>query len=451
MKTSGILIVTACLVLGGLFFVQHDSHMEALARERSRDIDTYHTMKEAIHNRYRDMVQDKASTLFDSGCQEVEYTQTGDSCLVADQCFTDQYMLADLLFEPVCTNYGIVRIQTPESVRGIYMTSLAAGSTNFRNRLIELVESTELNTIVIDIKEIDGYTGTPIGNSEQFPFQSDVMGDVRELIEDLHERDIYVIARIVLFKDAAWVDAHPDQAVQRKDNRGVVWTDYGGKKFIDPGATPFWDYLVELSSATYNLGFDEIQADYIRYPSDGQMSNTYYPYSQDTIDELGPMNGRVATLNEFAEYYTTALRERHPEIVISADVFGMVTSLDDDLTIGQTLEPFLEHFDYVSPMVYPSHYGTGFVSLPGHPDNHPYEVVKKAMDDGVRKANNAGINPDKLRPWLQDFTCTWCAGYFPYGADEVREQIQATYDAGLDSWILWNAANRYTRGGLLGQ
>jgi len=179
------------------------------------------------------------------------------------------------------------------------------------------------------------------------------------------------------------------------------------------------------------------------------MANTHYPYSQKTIDELGEVDGRVAVLNEFMEYYTTQLRTRHPDIVISADVFGMVTSLNDDLTIGQKLEPFLTHFDYVMPMVYPSHYPRGFINKPGHPDNYPYEIIYKSMRDGIAKAEAAGLDTDKLRPWLQDFTCTWCAGYFAYGGAELREQIQATYDSGLDSWWLWNAANRYSTSGLL--
>lgn len=422
--------------------------MQAMASSRSQVIDTYELMIERLRDQYRDRVKESIDELFEAGCREVEYTKTQERCSVAAMCDVTQYDIALLRGVPVCLDYGLERIETPESVKGIYMTSLAAGSESFRNRLIDLVETTELNTIVIDIKEIDGYTGTLVGDREKFPFQKNLMGDVGELVRELHERDIYVIARIVLFKDKAWAAAHPEHAVARKDNHDVVWTDYGGKKYIDPGAEPFWEYLVELSSATYNIGFDEIQADYIRFPSDGDMANTYYPYSQERIDTMGPMAGRVATLNEFAEYYTTQLRERHPDIVISADVFGMVTSLSDDLTIGQKLEPFLEHFDYVSPMVYPSHYSQGFISMPGHPDNYPYEVIKKAMDDGVRKANNAGVDPDKLRPWLQDFTCSWCEGYFPYGADELRAQIQATYDAGLDSWLLWNAANRYTKSGL---
>lgn len=274
------------------------------------------------------------------------------------------------------------------------------------------------------------------------------MPGIQLLLEELYERDVYTIARIVLFKDQRWTEVFPEDAVKRKDDPETVWTDYRGKKYVDPGSQAYWEYLVALSMRVHQMGFDEIQVDYVRFPSDGDTANTYYPHSQDKLDALGGMNGRVAVIDEFSSYYTSALRAQYPDIVLSADTFGMTTSLNNDLTIGQMQDSFMEYYDYVSPMVYPSHYPEFFVPLEGHADNHPYEVVKKAMSDGVAKAQRAGQDPDKLRPWLQDFTCTWCEGYYPYGAREVREQIQATYDAGLDSWLLWNAGSRYTRGAL---
>jgi hypothetical protein len=352
---------------------------------------------------------------------------------------------ARALIAPICIDWGAEYLPTPESVRGIYLTSHAVGDANIRARLLRLVEDTEINTVVIDIKETDGIVATHMGDYAQIPFQEERMPGIQSLLEELYEREVYTIARIVLFKDQRWTEVFPEDAVKRKDDPQTVWTDYRGKKYVDPGAQAYWEYLVALSMRVHQMGFDEIQVDYVRFPSDGNMANTYYPHSQDKLDVLGGMNGRVAVIDAFSRYYTSALRAQHPDIVLSADTFGMTTSLNNDLTIGQMQDSFMKYFDYVSPMVYPSHYPEFFVPLEGHPDNHPYEVVKKAMDDGVAKAQRAGQDPDKLRPWLQDFTCSWCEGYYPYGAREVREQIQATYDAELDSWLLWNAGSRYTK------
>ncbi len=449
-KNALLVILTATCAFAFLYW-EIQTHRYDLWQARTANAAQYDNMSQSLRIEKKQNTVNGISDLVERGCVEINITYDNQTCSTEQTCKqtlanTDYY---NMRLQPLCMDFGSGHIDTPESVRGIYMTSLAAASNNFRNRLIGIANDTEINSIIIDIKEVDGYVAYSIGETELFPYQKNIMTDIGDLIEYLHEQDIYVIARVVLFKDKVWAENHPEHAVLRKDDPKRVWTDYGGKKFIDPGAKPFWDYIVNISSAAYEIGFDEINADYIRFPSDGNMANTYYPYSQEKIDKLGGVDGRVAVLNEFMEYYTTQLRTKHPDIVISADVFGMVTSLNDDLTIGQKLEPFLTHFDYVAPMVYPSHYPRGFINKPGHPDNYPYEIIYKSMRDGIAKAEAAGLDTDKLRPWLQDFTCTWCAGYFTYGGTELRAQIQATYDSGLDSWWLWNAGNRYSTSGLL--
>ncbi len=442
--STTIVLVCFFLALGCFLLIQEKEQAElslidAISERR------YEVMKESYFAQHRKEYHRVISRLKQEGCQSFVLGFGEQVCDSRALSFCVREMKPyDFMKTPFCVDYGHERIETPASVKGIYMSSRAAGYTPLRGTLINLAKTTEINTVVIDIKEVDGYTGTIVGDKAQFPFQEDLMGDVRSLITELHKHGIYAIARIALFKDMAWAEAHPNQAVQKKNARGTAWTDRQGKKFVDPSAEEFWDYLVELSSASYQLGFDEIQADYIRFPSDGDMKNTYYPHSKTYLDEMGAEEGRIYAMGQFMDYYTSALRKRHPDIVLSADVFGMVTSLDNDLTIGQTLEPYLQYFDYVSPMIYPSHYARGFVDLPGHPDNHPYEVVRKAMDDGIEKARVAGYEADRIRPWIQDFTCTWCPGYFAYGPSEIREQIDAIYESGATGWLLWNAANRYT-------
>ena len=476
MRLPVLLTCIFLTTLGIFFWYQHGLVIESIQVNQLLSAKQFHALQEQRWEEKKTQAYQHLASLVARGCQTVNVSFTNVICSITHQACINTVEARNLRREAVCLDYGTGHVEPPEVVKGIYMTSLAAGSPSFRERLVELIKATELNTVVIDIKEVDGYTGTVLGESDQFPFQKNLMGDLRSLIQTLHEENIYVIGRLVLFKDQAWAQAYPEQAVQERNQPGLPWSDYQGKNFIDPGATPFWDYLVDLSSVAYLLGFDEIQTDYIRFPSDGKMSTVYYPYSHSLIEKQGGHSGRVHVLNQFMAYYTEKLRTRHPEIILSADVFGMVSTNRDDLTIGQTLEAFLWYFDYVSPMVYPSHYPLGYLGLEGHPDNHPFEVVshsqsvanqrREALKEYLTTGNLSelrtlitGVNISQetlaqrkigsLRPWLQDFDCTWCPGYFPYGAGEVREQIQASREAGDSGWLLWNAGNRYTQGALL--
>ncbi|MEK7184735.1 MAG: putative glycoside hydrolase, partial [Patescibacteria group bacterium] len=177
----------------------------------------------------------------------------------------------------------------------------------------------------------------------------------------------------------------------------------------------------------------EINFDYIRYPSDGNIEDIVYTYSEGKLKSIA--------LKEFFAFIENEFRPKG--IPISADLFGMTTSNTDDLGIGQILEYALLHFDYVAPMVYPSHYPKGFMGFK-NPASKPYEVVKYAMDKAVGRATATSTSVNKLRPWLQDFSI----GNVTYTPEMVKAQIQATYDSGLNSWMLWNAVNVYTESAL---
>jgi hypothetical protein len=202
---------------------------------------------------------------------------------------------------------------------------------------------------------------------------------------------------------------------------------------MDAGAQPVWEYLAAIGDEAYADGFDELNFDYIRFPSDGDMADISYPYSQNQV--------KSEVLKDFFAYLGDHF---HPEgIPISADLFGMTTSNHDDLGIGQVLENALAHFDYVAPMVYPSHYPPNFDGYK-NPAANPYEIIQFALSKGVDRAITASTTPSKLRPWLQDFSI----GHTDYTPEMVRAQITATYDVGLTSWMMWNAANHYTASAL---
>ncbi len=331
-------------------------------------------------------------------------------------------------------------IETPEEVKGIYMTSWVAGTASLRANIVKLIDETEINTLVIDIKDDTGRVSFEVVDPylKKIGSEDNRIKDLREFIQTLHKKNIYVIGRVATFQDPYMVKTHPEIAVKRASDGGI-WKDRKGITWVDAGAKENWDYLVAIGKESYNAGFDEVQFDYIRFPSDGNMNDIAYPFSQNKI--------KAEVIKEFFAYLHENL---HPEgVKLSADLFGMTTTNPDDLGIGQLLENSFPYFDYVSPMVYPSHYPTGFHGYK-NVNSVPYEIVKISLDSAQKRLkvfnDTVASTSIEIRPWLQD-------NNYPvtYTAEMVRAQIKATYDVGLDSWMLWDAANTYTRAALLSE
>lgn len=325
--------------------------------------------------------------------------------------------------------FVVTHIRTPEPLKALYMSSWVGGNEKLRSVLVNLIDTTELNAIVIDVKDYTGHISFLVEDSQLKNFNSSEnrIPDIKEFIGRLHEKGIYVIGRISTFQDSYLVKTHPEYAVTKQN--GEVWRDFKGVSWLDVGAKPVWDYIVSIGNEAYSVGFDELNFDYVRFPSDGNMRDIAYPSSQGKV--------KSDVLTEFFSYLDTTFHSKN--IPISVDLFGMTTSNTDDLGIGQLLEPALLHFDYVSPMVYPSHYPPDFNGYK-KPAEKPYEVIMYALAKGTDRAVMASTTPSKLRPWLQDFSIN---GTF-YTAEMIREEKKATYDSGLTSWMMWNASNRYT-------
>jgi len=351
----------------------------------------------------------------------------------------------------------VIHIPTPTPVRSVYMTSCAAATPSFRQHLTKLIDETELNAIVIDIKDYTGRLSYIPDEPSLQPFLSNrcYAADMKAFIKTLHEKNIYVIGRVTVFQDPYFSTLHPEFAVKRASD-GEIWKDKKGLSYLDPGSQAAWDHTVAIATSSYAIGFDEINFDYIRFPSDGNMSDISFPYSNGKSKQV--------VLESFFSYLHDKMTEAG--IVTSADLFGMTTTNVDDLNIGQVLERTLPYFDYVAPMVYPSHYPPRFNGWP-NPNLVVYDLIHFVMKRGVERTvatttvvetfsgerigtstpalyTKPAWSKYKLRPWIQDFDYGG-----NYGPKEVRDQIQATYDVGLDSWMLWDPANRYTREALL--
>jgi hypothetical protein len=355
----------------------------------------------------------------------------------------------------------------PSAVKAVYLTGWSAGSPTKLQSIIDLIKTTELNAVVIDIKDYSGYVSYAMdvpevkasGAEDQIRIPC-----MNGVIQELHDNGIYVIGRITDFQDPVLAKAHPEWAMHNKMT-GAVWTDSNGLAWMDPAEQPVWDYLASIAKDAFGRGFDEINFDYVRFATDGSISDISYP----AWDQTTPRGTIIADYFKF-------LRSTFPDKKISADFFGLTTVSDDDMGIGQVIQAAYEYFDYVCPMVYPSHYATGFIGYE-YPAAYPYQVIAYSLQHALAKLTAMGNPPKvltstsswadaydlgtipqtKLRPWLQDFSLgpTGAPGTV-YTADMIRQEKQAVYDtvdattssAYYDGWMLWNAANNYTTGAL---
>lgn len=418
-------------------------------------------------------------------------------------------------------------------VKGIYVSGPMAGTAGMDN-LIALVDRTELNALVIDVKNDDGYLTCELDVPmvEQIGSEKHYIKDLPALVQTCKEKNIYLIARVVAFKDPILAEKMPEWSLHNSD--GSIFRDKSGLAWVNPYRKEVWEYLASVGEAAIKAGFDEVQYDYVRFSTDSRMKQ---------VDFGDSTKGRTKTeaISGFTLYASERIHAAGGRI--SADVYGVVIDSEEDQQIvGQNYVEMSRSLDAISPMIYPSHYGPYNYQIPV-PDAQPYDTVLAAMqaskmvlagldpktgkkpvsadvsgndavdaaivggeavsgnnaadaaadsqstsgttavsgNDAVQNAENAqaadgaqaaedaaaktfALSKEEIaqldpttgvqatvRPWLQDFTATWVKGHISYGPEEIRAQIQAVYDAGYEEWILWNAANRYTEGGLLTQ
>lgn len=321
-------------------------------------------------------------------------------------------------------------LQKPKLVenKAIYITAYTAGMKQRRAELVDLINKTELNSIVIDIKDYSGL----IFFDSQLPIINQIKAndiripDLKEWLKYLKKEGIYTIARITVFQDPYLAEKMPSIALKAKT--GGLWRDKKGLAWVDPTQKFVWEYNINLAKEVIKLGFDEINFDYIRFPTDGNIKNIVYA----NLDTDAKKNEVMAS---FYDYLDKSLRF-YP-VLTSADMFGMILWRNDGLNIGQRFEDAAPHFDFICPMVYPSHYPPGFENF-ANPAEYPYEIVYRSLVRFKDQKQRA-----RIRPWLQAFDLG-----AKYDASKIIAQKKATYDGGGLGWLLWNASNRYTSQGL---
>jgi hypothetical protein len=326
-------------------------------------------------------------------------------------------------------------LNTPKKVKGIYLTGYSFTSKNGRARLIKLIESTELNTMVIDIKDPNNklmfYPEDELLKPLEVSSAAVDNETTKQILTDLQNRNIYTIARITTFQDNNATIAFPDLTL--KNGEGKTWYNWQGIAWLDMTNPNAWELPIAQAKEAAMLGFDEIQFDYIRFPSDGNIKTIVYHTPPEN-------NKRYTTLKLFFEHMEEELKDL--PIPLSIDLFGLTyqrhKNPDYDLYIGQRLVDAAEHFDYISPMVYPSHYPNGFLGF-ANPADHPFEIVDKALMEGNLILNTVTSTTALTRPWLQDFDIGAV-----YDGPMIKAQIEACDKNNCSGWILWNPRNVYT-------
>ncbi len=324
-------------------------------------------------------------------------------------------------------------VPRPKVVRGLYVNRWAALGDRMW-QLIDVAKTTEVNALVIDVKDDRGLVlyrsrvplAHEIGADTVMPMRAT---RIRAILDTMRAHGIYPIARIVVVKDPLLASRKLEWSIKRRADTASSWLDKNGHPWLDAGQPGVWSYAADLADEAVALGFSEVQFDYVRFPDEKTLvAEAIFPLARGRVraqvihDQLGALRKRVAAAG----------------VPMTIDVFGLTTSDTTDMGIGQRWEMFIDQADAVLPMTYPSHYAPGSYGI-AVPNARPYDVLSHALRDARRRS--AGIaGAARIVPWYQDFTL----GAPRYGVEQVRAQIRAGYDAGYDEWLLWNPGSRYT-------
>ena len=328
----------------------------------------------------------------------------------------------------------IVHVPTPDTLRGLYVNRWAALGSKLKT-LIEVARKTEVNALVIDVKDDRGF----ILYRSKVPLAREIGADtadghwmseskLRAVLDTMIANGIYPFARIVVAKDPLLARKRLDLAIKRKADL-KPWLDKNGNPWLDPHQRAVWKYAADLAREAYDLGFSEVQFDYVRFPDEKRLvAETVYP--------LANGRQRAQVIRDQLGFLRNSLKPKG--IRVTADVFGLTATDTTDMGIGQRWEMFVDQVDVVLPMVYPSHFARGTYRLRS-PNAHPYKTIDNALKDVIARSKPVA-HAAKIIPWYQDFTL----GPPRYGPAQIRAQKKAGYDNGFQSWILWNPKSNYT-------
>ena len=318
-----------------------------------------------------------------------------------------------------------------ENINAAYLTGAKLTDEATIQSIINLAQTTDINAVVIDMKEGTVYYDTGV----QFFIDADAVFpafDPASLVQRFNDAGLYTIARIVVFNDPVVAENLPDLAI--RTTSGDIWRGSNGAAWVNPYHQELWQPNIDLGIEAAEMGFDEIQFDYVRFPSDGDLSNAEFG-----VERTYKEDERVKTIVDFLTMARAQLTAHG--VKTTADVFAIIAIFPDDQGIGQRFADFTQVVDYICPMVYPSHFTAGPLGMDNPPNEEPYDTVLITMNSAAEKVPGQVL---KIRPWIQDFTM----GDPPYGVTEVQAQIDAASEGGASGWMLWNPDSSFTEGAL---
>lgn len=336
-----------------------------------------------------------------------------------------------------------LKFDYPDAVRGIYVTGHVAGG-NRLNELIKYVDDTDLNAMVIDIKDDWGnVTYKPEDSDSPYAdIGKDYIKEPVKMLKKLEDKKIYPIARVVVFKDTYLANEKPQWSFKDGDE---VWKNGRDESFVNPFMKEVWDYNVGIAIEAAKMGFKEVQFDYVRFPEgfENKEDDLKYDMGEYEKGNMTHTEKRVQAVTDFVAYAKKQLEPYGVEV--SVDIFGYAATLPEAPGIGQNFTKISENVDVISSMIYPSHW-TSYFGI-DKPDLKPYELVKEYAKLENKKLEELETPPTS-RPWLQDFTASYLGtgNYQKYGKNQVEAQIKALNENGINEYLLWNAANHYTKG-----
>lgn len=335
--------------------------------------------------------------------------------------------------DEIKTNTNVVLLE-PFTAKTLYVSFWAAGSSKFMKQILHLAKTTEINSVIVDVKNEFGNLSykTDVKLAEEIgAHKNKTIHDINKFIKELKAENLYVIGRIVVFKDDRLAHSKDEYALKIKDTNGTVWRNNEKLAWVDPFETRVHDYVADIAADAASRGFDEINFDYVRFP----LNNTL------VYKETPNIKSRVTAITTFLKTANKALSPYN--VYTSADTYGYVCWNKDDTNIGHTIKNLSENIDYIAPMLYPSGFAKGFL---GHenPTDYSYEVINKSINEALTKADISSL---RFRPWLQSFK--------DYGYDrkffmskEINEQIKGAEKAACSGWMLWNSSSRFSQKGL---
>ena len=317
---------------------------------------------------------------------------------------------------------------TPITVKALYLTFWgASNNSKTLKNILRLIEETEANAVVVDVKNEYGSTQFLTGFEQANSYgahKQRTNRNIQKFIRTMKERNIYTIARIVTFKDEIQASHNYEYAIKKNDANKTIWRNHDNMAWVDPFDKRSHDYAISIAEEAAKVGYDEINFDYIRFPAKKDL----------VLSKPNTQKNRIKAIESFLDEAQRRLRKYG--VFISVDTYGNICWADDDNGIGQTVESLSKHADYLAPMLYPSGFSKGSFYFK-YPAQEPYEVVFRSI-----KHIQPRVPSSHVRPWLQYFR-DYKHKKLEYKRQEIQAQIKATEDVGTNGWMLWSPSSKY--------